>query len=145
MTPPTPAEQEILEVLWRRGPSTVREVHGDLQGRRGTGYTTILKLMQIMVGKQLLTRDESSRSHVYAPAVAREAIQGKALGELVERVFRGSTSALVMRALSSRKASAEELAEIRALLDDLEADPDTNTDTSAQAGKRGRSARGGRG
>ncbi|MCA9701600.1 MAG: BlaI/MecI/CopY family transcriptional regulator, partial [Myxococcales bacterium] len=86
----------------------------------GTGYTTILKLMQIMAGKGLLERDESSRSHVYAPTVAREAVQGSMLGDLIDRVFRGSTSALVMRALASRRASPDELAQIRELLADID-------------------------
>ena len=119
---PTPAEMEILEVLWSEGPSTVRHVHGRLEGRRGTGYTTILKLMQIMAGKRLLTRDESSRSHVYAPAIGQGDVQGSMLSTLVDRAFSGSTSALVMRALQSRRASAEELAEIRELLATLEED-----------------------
>lgn len=119
---PTPAEIEILEVLWARGPSTVREVHEALGARRKTGYTTILKLMQIMAQKQLLTRDESRRSHVYAPAIARERVQGSLLGELIDRAFSGSTGELVMRALSSRRASAEELDEIRELLDNLDDD-----------------------
>ena len=117
---PTASEMEILEVLWSGGPATVRQVHEALQDRRGTGYTTILKLMQIMAGKGLLERDESSRSHVYAPTVAREAVQGSMLGDLIDRVFRGSTSALVMRALASRRASPDELAQIRELLADID-------------------------
>jgi BlaI family penicillinase repressor len=112
---------EILAVLWSRGPSTVREVHEALPGG-GKGYTTALKLMQIMVGKGLLQRDESSRSHVYTPAIERAEVQRSMVGELIDRAFSGSASALVMRALSSRRASAGELAEIRALLDDLEAE-----------------------
>ncbi len=120
-SPPTPAELQILEVLWARGPATVRDVHEALEAR-GTGYTTVLKLMQIMVGKGLLTRDESQRSHVYAPVLARESVQHRMLDELVERAFAGSTSALVMQALSQRPASDVELAEIRALIDQLEAE-----------------------
>jgi len=119
-SPPTPAELEILEVLWPLGSATVREVHDALQAERQTGYTTILKLMQIMVGKRLLTRDESERSHRYAPAVAREAVQRTLLGDLIDRAFRGSTSALVMQALSRRRASADELTEIRALIDSMD-------------------------
>jgi BlaI family transcriptional regulator, penicillinase repressor len=111
---------EILEVLWPRGSATVREVHEALQPTRQTGYTTVLKLMQIMAGKGLLSRDESQRSHVYAPTIARESVQRTMLGDLVDRVFRGSTSALVMHALTSRRASAEELAEIRELLDRMD-------------------------
>jgi BlaI family penicillinase repressor len=119
MPSPTPAELAILEVLWARGPSTVREVHEALQ-QRGTGYTTVLKLMQIMAGKGLVHRDESQRSHVYAPTIAQADVQGRMVDELIDRAFAGSTSALVMRALGQRAASEEELAEIRALIDRLE-------------------------
>jgi predicted transcriptional regulator len=118
---PTEAESEILAVLWERGPSTVREVHEALPDR-GTGYTTVLKLMQIMAHKRLVVRDESRRSHVYAPTVEQGAMQRRWLDELRERAFSGSTSALVLGALSSKRASAEELQEIRALLDRLEHD-----------------------
>ena len=111
---------QILEVLWRKEQATVREVHEALHAQRGTGYTTVLKLMQIMAQKQLLDRDESRRSHVYRPRVAREDIQGSLLGDLVERAFSGSTSQLVMRALSSGRASKHELDQIRALLDRIE-------------------------
>jgi BlaI family penicillinase repressor len=119
MPSPTPAELAILEVLWARGPATVREVHEALE-QRGTGYTTVLKLMQIMAGKGLLHRDESQRSHVYAPAIAQADVQGRLVDELIDRAFAGSASALVVRALGQRAASEEELAEIRALLDRLE-------------------------
>jgi predicted transcriptional regulator len=116
---PTEAESVILSVLWARGPSTVREVHEALPDR-GTGYTTVLKLMQIMAHKRLLVRDESRRSHVYAPAIEQGAMQRRWVDELLDRAFSGSTSALVLRALSSKRASTEELQEIRALLDRLE-------------------------
>ncbi len=116
---PTEAETAILTVLWARGPSTVRDVHEAL-AERGTGYTTVLKLMQIMAHKGLLLRDESRRSHVYTAAVEQRAMQRRWLDELLERGFSGSTSALVLRALSSKRASARELAEIRAVLDQLE-------------------------
>lgn len=119
MPSPTPAELAILEVLWARGPATVRDVHEALE-QRGTGYTTVLKLMQIMAGKGLLVRDERQRSHVYAPTIAQADVQGRLVDELVDRAFRGSTSALVMRALGQRAASDDELAQIRALLDALE-------------------------
>lgn len=118
---PTEAETEILSVLWTRGPSTVRQVHEALSAR-GTGYTTVLKLMQIMAHKGLLLRDESRRSHVYRPAVERTAMQRRWVDDLLDRAFEGSTSALVLRALSSKRASPQELAEIRALLDALEQD-----------------------
>lgn len=111
---------QILAVLWTRGQATVREVHEALQDQRSTGYTTVLKLMQIMAQKGLLTRDESRRSHIYTPTVAREAVQGNLLGDLVERAFSGSTSQLVLRALSSGRASKHELEQIRELLDTLE-------------------------
>lgn len=111
---------EILEVVWSLGSATVREVHDALQPARQTGYTTVLKLMQIMTGKGLLARDESQRSHVYTPTVARESVQKTMLGEVIDRAFRGSTSAMVMHALSSRRASAEELAQIRELIDRME-------------------------
>lgn len=114
---------QILEVLWDRGHATVREVHDALHQQRGTGYTTVLKLMQIMAQKGLLARDESRRSHVYSPQVARDEVQGSMLGELVQRAFAGSTSALVMRALDSGQASKDELDQIRALLDRLDQDP----------------------
>lgn len=119
---PTDAETAILGVLWARGPCTVRDVHEAL-AERGTGYTTVLKLMQIMAHKGLLRRDESRRSHVYAPTVEQGTMQRRWLDELLVRGFSGSTSALVLRALSSKRASAKELAEIRALLDRLEHEP----------------------
>lgn len=121
MASPTPAELAILEVLWARGPATVRDVHEALE-QRGTRYTTVLKLMQIMAGKGLVHRDESQRSHVYAPTIAQADVQGRLVGELIDRAFAGSTSALVMRALGQRAASDDELAAIRALLDKLEGD-----------------------
>ena len=120
MSSPTPAETEILEVLWGRGRATVREVHSALEARRGTGYTTVLKLMQIMAHKGLLIRDESRRSHVYAPAIAREQVQRSMLGELVDRAFAGSVADLVMHAVRAKPATQEELDEIRELLARIE-------------------------
>jgi len=116
---PTDAELAILGVLWRRGPSTVRDVHEELQPSHGTGYTTVLKLMQIMAQKGLVARDESQRSHVYRAQSGEEQTQRRLLGDLMDRAFAGSSSQLVMRALSVKRASPEELAEIRALLDGL--------------------------
>jgi len=115
---PTDAELAILSVLWERGPATVREVHNDLED--GVGYTTILKLMQIMTEKGLVTRDESQRAHVYVAAKSSEETQGSLVGDLITRAFDGSAGKLVMRALSRRQATPEEIAEIRRLLDDLE-------------------------
>jgi BlaI family penicillinase repressor len=123
MTPPprpTPAELEILHVLWERGPSTVREVHTILQLKRPTGYTTVLKLLQIMTDKGLVDRDETARAHVYAPRAAERQTQRLLVSDLLERAFGGSAAKLVMHALSTQKASPEELAEIRRVLDGLQ-------------------------
>jgi predicted transcriptional regulator len=114
---PTDAELAILRVLWGRGPSTVRQVHEALAGTRETGYTTTLKLMQIMADKRLVARDESSRTHVYAASMSEEHTQRQLLNDLVDRAFGGSAAALVLRALSSRQTSDEELREIRKLID----------------------------
>ena len=119
---PTDAELEILRVVWNRESSTVREVFRDLSQHRGIGYTTVLKLMQIMAQKGLVERDESQRSHVYAPTCTRDTTQKGFVGELIERAFAGSTSKLVLSALSSKRASAEELASIREFLDQQTAD-----------------------
>jgi BlaI family transcriptional regulator, penicillinase repressor len=115
---PTEAELDLLSVLWRRGPATVRDVRQSLG--RDAGYTTVLKLLQIMHAKGLVTRDESRRTHVYAAAVEREETEGGLVDELARRAFGGSAGRLVMRALSDRTASPEELAEIRRLLDAAE-------------------------
>jgi BlaI family transcriptional regulator, penicillinase repressor len=117
---PTEGELEILRVLWRRGPSTVREVQDDLVRDRQPGYTTVLKLLQIMAEKGLVSRDESGRAHVYRAAAAEEETQSRLVDHLLDRAFGGSAAQLVMRALSSRPASAAELAEIRRLLDAYE-------------------------
>jgi predicted transcriptional regulator len=119
---PTDAELEILRVLWERGPATVRQVHEALSGTRDTGYTTALKLMQIMADKGLVTRDESSRTHVYAARLSQEHTQRQLLNDLVDRAFGGSAAELVMRALSTRKSSDEELREIRRLIDEARED-----------------------
>ncbi|CAN5334096.1 MAG: BlaI/MecI/CopY family transcriptional regulator [Pyrinomonadaceae bacterium] len=118
---PTDAELEILNVLWRRGPATVREVQAELRkSKPAMGYTTVLKLMQIMAEKNLVRRDERQRAHVYEARLAEEQTQAQLVGDLLERAFKGSAKKLVLQALSSKKASAEELAEIRQLLDDFE-------------------------
>ena len=117
---PTDAELEILKVLWRRGPSTVREVFDALSERRGTGYTTVLKLMQIMAEKGLVTRDETARAHRYSAAQEEGETQSRLVGDLVRKAFDGSARNLVLHALSSERASAEELSEIRQMLDELE-------------------------
>ena len=117
---PTDAEIEILKVLWRRGPSTVREVFDALSESKQTGYTTVLKFMQIMSEKGLVRRDESERAHRYEAVAPEEETQRQMVGDLLSRVFDGSAKRLVMQALSSRAASAEELEEIRRMLDELE-------------------------
>ena len=117
---PTEAELSVLRVLWRRGPSTVREVWEQVSREQRTGYTTVLKIMQIMVEKGLATRDERERSHVYEAARSEEQTQRQVLGHLLERVFSGSAHKLVMQALASKKATPAERAEIRRLLDEME-------------------------
>lgn len=117
---PTDAELAILRVLWQRGASTVRQVQEELNRYRETGYTTALKLMQIMTEKGLVVRDESQRTHVYEARVAEEQTQKQLVRDLLDRAFGGSARKLVMQALSVKKASAEELAQIRQLLDELD-------------------------
>jgi BlaI family penicillinase repressor len=117
---PTDAELEILTVLWQRGPSTVRDVYEQLSASRDMGYTTVLKLMQIMAEKELVRRDESQRAHVYEARFAQEQTQQQLVGDLLERAFDGSAMNLVMRALQTKRASAEELSQIRDLLDEFE-------------------------
>src|SRR5579863_6718514 len=115
---PTDAELDILAVLWRRGPSTVREVH-DALGKE-SGYTTTLKQMQLMTEKGLLLRSERFRSHVYEAGVPKEQTQKQITADLLQRAFEGKAASLVMGALSVQPASREELQEIRAMLDELE-------------------------
>jgi BlaI family penicillinase repressor len=117
---PTPAELEILGVLWEVGSSTVREVQEELERRRPTGYTTVLKLLQIMNDKGLVRRDVRERAHRYTPRLPRERTEQQMVGDLVDRAFGGSASRLVMRALASRSATPEELERIRQLLDEIE-------------------------
>jgi predicted transcriptional regulator len=117
---PTPAELEILSALWECGPSSVREVHAHLASVRATGYTTVLKQLQIMVGKGLVLRDERGRVHVYRAAIARERTQRQLVTDLVERAFGGSASQLIQQALATRRATPEEMREIRRLLDQAE-------------------------
>jgi predicted transcriptional regulator len=113
---PTDAELEILRVLWDRGPATVREVLDVITKSRDAGYTTVLKLLQIMADKGLVSRDESERSHVYQARYAEEQTQRQLLNDLLSRAFGGSTEKLVLQALSTTRASDADLAEIRRLL-----------------------------
>jgi predicted transcriptional regulator len=117
---PTEAELAILRVLWERGPSTVRDVWEQVSPAQQTGYTTVLKTMQIMFDKNLLKRDETERSHVYRASLTENQTQRQMVGHLLERLFSGSARNLVMQALSVKKASSADLAEIRKLLDELE-------------------------
>lgn len=120
-TRPTEAELDILRVLWERGTSTVREVHDKLHGDDGAGYTTVLKLMQIMHAKGLVVRDDSQRAHVYRAAVSRQRTQKRFLSEMVTRLFNGSPSQLVLHALGEApRASKAELRQIRELLDRID-------------------------
>jgi len=117
---PTDSELEILNVLWERGPSTVREVQEVLAETRENGYTTVLKILQIMAGKGLVERDEGQKAHVYRAVGEREKTQRLLVNDLVDRAFDGSAAGLVVSALGSKRASSAELAEIRALLDRYE-------------------------
>jgi len=119
-TGPTDRELAILGVLWERGPSTVREVHGALHPQDETGYTTTLKLMQIMVEKGSLVREEDSRRHVYRPALSEERTQKQLVQDLLDRVFAGSAEKLVLRALSARKVAPNELKRIRKMIEEME-------------------------
>ena len=117
---PTDAELNILRVLWNKGPSTVREVQESLSEVKRTGYTTALKLLQIMADKGLVLRDESNRAHVYRPASSEDETQKQLVGDLLERVFGGSAMKLVLHSLTSKRATAEELRQIRHMIDQIE-------------------------
>jgi BlaI family penicillinase repressor len=117
---PNDVELAILRVVWNRKTCTVREVHEALQAERNTGYTSTLKMMQVMCEKGLLKRDDTQRPQVYRPAIPQEQTQKKIVRDLVKTVFGGSARKLVMQAVQSHKINREELAEIRNLLDQLE-------------------------
>jgi len=117
---PTDGELAILRVLWRRGPSTVREIQSTMNAAKPTGYTTVLKLLQIMADKALVTRDETARAHVYAARSPEAQTQRQLVRDLVDRAFGGSAAQLVVQALSGRRASPEEIERIRKLLDEIE-------------------------
>lgn len=119
---PTEAEMEILQVLWVQGPTSVRTVHEALSDRREVGYTTTLKLMQIMVDKGLLRRDTSQRMHIYEAVVSEADTQHQFLSRFVDTIFRGSASQLVMQALGNHQASPTELEKIKDLIERLERD-----------------------
>lgn len=119
---PTDAELDILRVLWTRGPSTVRDVFRELNAAREIGYTTVLKLMQIMTDKGLLTRDEAVRPQVYQVTRSQGHTQRQLLRHLLDRAFSGSPGNLVLQALSTKKTTAKERRQIREMLDELERD-----------------------
>lgn len=116
---PTESELEILGVLWDRQSATVRDVHEELLKSKDAGYTTTLKLMQIMFEKGLVTRDSSSKTHIYQPAVSRENTQSLFLNKMIDSLFAGSSAQLVMQALGNHKTSKEELDEIRNYLNSI--------------------------
>ncbi len=116
---PAERELEILTILWEIGPSSVRSVNEEMNKSRSTGYTTTLKLMQIMHEKKLLVRDETKWPHIYTPAIPEEKTQSQLVGHLLEKAFNGSAEKLVMRALSSKNISRKELTKIRRLLDKM--------------------------
>jgi predicted transcriptional regulator len=115
---PTEAELDILHVMWRLGSSTVRQAHEELSAVKPWQYSTTLKLMQIMAGKGLLLRDDSERSHVYRPAIGREATQQQMVGRLIDRAFGGSVRSLLVGALEAKRSSKKELAELVQLIED---------------------------
>jgi predicted transcriptional regulator len=117
---PTDAELEILTVLWSRGPSTVRQVHESVNRHKPAQYSTVLKFLQIMAEKGLVRRDEKQRAHIYEAAQPKEWTQQRLAADLLQRAFGGSAKNLLMGALSARKASRQELAELRKMLDDYE-------------------------
>lgn len=135
---PTDAELAILRVLWQLGPSTVRQVHDVLMRERPTAYTTALKLLQIMTEKGLVRRDETDRTHVYHPRLTEEQTQRQLIRDLVDRAFGGSSSKLVLQALATKRASADELAEIRRM---LERGKDTGRETVKESDREVRDER----
>jgi len=117
---PTASELEILRVLWARGPSTVREVHQDLSEKKVMGYTTVLKLLQIMTAKGTVRRDEGQRAHVYEACRPATETKRQLVSDVLQRVFEGSASELMIHALEGRRTSKKELEELRRLLDEYE-------------------------
>jgi BlaI family penicillinase repressor len=116
---PTESELEILQVLWERGNATVREVHETVSKTKDIGYTTTLKLMQIMFEKGIVTRDDSSKTHIYQPNIDKQDTQKQLVGKMVDALFGGNTTQLVMQALGSHKPSSSEIEEIQKLLNNL--------------------------
>jgi predicted transcriptional regulator len=117
---PTESELEILQILWAKGPATVRQVNEELNINREVGYTTTLKIMQIMNEKNLVTRDTSSRTHIYSAMVKENTTQNNLLKKFIDKTYRGSAMQLVMQALGHQKASMSELQELKKLIEDIE-------------------------
>lgn len=124
---PTESEVEILQILWQKGSATVREVHEVLETRKDVGYTTTLKLMQIMVEKGIVDRDTSKRIHIYKPLIPQSSVENNLINKLRQKIFRGSASRLVIGALSSEPVSEEELEEIKEFLDSYTKDNHSKT------------------
>jgi predicted transcriptional regulator len=118
---PTAAELEILDVLWQKKKATVREVHDEINARRPTAYTTVLKLMQIMLEKGLVRRDPQGKAHIYRPAQSQQQTQKRLVSDLLDKAFRGSALKLVQHVLETKPATADELAEIRRMINEAEA------------------------
>lgn len=119
-TQPTAVELEILRILWNQGPSPVREIHSQINEAKGTNYSTTVKMLAVMLAKGLVKRDDQVRPHVYRAAISRERAAKSFLGDLIDKVYEGSAMSLVLQALARGKASKEEIAEARKLLDELE-------------------------
>jgi BlaI family transcriptional regulator, penicillinase repressor len=117
---PTEVEMQILRILWDLGPSSVREIHKRLEAAKGTNYSTTVKMLAVMLQKGLLKRDEDAQPHVYRPALTRAKTGKRMLDDLIEKVYNGSAMGLVLQALSSGRATKEELNEVRRILDQME-------------------------
>ena len=129
---PTASEMEILQILWEEGDSTVREVHDILSRKKAAGYTTTLKLMQIMHDKGLLRRNDEARSHIYTAAVKKESMQKQAVSKIINGMFKGSPAKLIMHALGNHKATKEEIAEIKEYLYEMENDVSAKTKSTSK-------------
>jgi BlaI family penicillinase repressor len=130
---PTESELELLQILWEKQPATVREIHDALNQDRPSGYTTVLKMLQIMTGKGLVVRDEANRAHVYRAALSQDLMQSKILRDLSKRLFAGSAAQLALHALSMEPANEDELAEIRALIERRRNTPDSDHRSQKQS------------
>ncbi len=117
---PTEVELQILRIIWDLGPSPVRDIHARLEAEKGTNYSTTVKMLSVMLQKGLVTRTEDQRPHIYKAAVSRNAAGKRMVKDLIDKVYEGSATSLVLQALSSQKPSAEEIEEVRRLLDDME-------------------------